>query len=153
MAYYTAYFSIRADAFDSEYMIHGKEKVINKMREIDAQGNAATAKDKDMYSTLEIVLEMYERGIKFLPIDLYESDATKFIMEEDGIRPPLNSIAGLGNVAALNIQNAHQKEGKFMSVEELKIRAGVGKSAVELLEKAGCLKGMTLSNQMSLFTF
>ena len=153
MAYYTAYFSIRADAFDSEYMIHGKEKVINKMREIDAQGNAATAKDKDMYSTLEIVLEMYERGIKFLPIDLYESDATKFIMEEDGIRPPLNSIAGLGNVASLNIQNAHQKEGKFMSVEELKIRAGVGKSAVELLEKAGCLKGMTLSNQMSLFTF
>ena len=153
MAYYTAYFSIRADAFDSEYMIHGKEKVINKMREIDAEGNAATAKDKDMYSTLEIVLEMYERGIKFLPIDLYESDATKFIMEEDGIRPPLNSIAGLGNVAALNIQNAHQKEGKFMSVEELKIRAGVGKSAVELLEKAGCLKGMTLSNQMSLFTF
>ena len=153
MAYYTAYFSIRADAFDSEYMIHGKEKVINKMREIDAEGNAATAKDKDMYSTLEIVLAMYERGIKFLPIDLYESDATKFIMEEDGIRPPLNSIAGLGNVAALNIQNAHQKEGKFMSVEELKIRAGVGKSAVELLEKAGCLKGMTLSNQMSLFTF
>ena len=152
-AYYTAYFSIRADAFDSEYMIHGKEKVINKMREIDAMGNSATAKDKDMYSTLEIVLEMYERGIKFLPIDLYESDATKFIMEEDGIRPPLNSIAGLGNVAALNIQNAHQKEGKFMSVEELKIRAGVGKSAVELLEKAGCLKGMTLSNQMSLFTF
>ena len=153
MAYYTAYFSIRADALDSEYRIHGKEKVINKMREIDAEGNAATAKDKDMYSTLEIVLEMYERGIKFLPIDLYESDATKFIMEEDGIRPPLNSIAGLGNVAALNIQNAHQKEGKFMSVEELKIRAVVGKSAVELLEKAGCLKGMTLSNQMSLFTF
>ncbi len=152
MAYYTAYFSIRADAFDSEFMIYGKEKVKNKMREIDAQGNNATAKDKDMYSTLEIVLEMYERGIKFLPIDLYESDATKFIMTDEGIRPPLNSIAGLGNVAALNIQNAHQTDGKFMSVEELKIRAGVGKSTVELLEKAGCLKGMTLSNQMSLFT-
>ena len=152
-AYYTAYFSIRADAFDSEYMIYGKEKVKNKMREIDAMGNAATAKDKDMYSTLEIVLEMYERGFKFLPIDLYESDATKFIMTEEGIRPPLNSIAGLGNVAALNIQNAARKEGKFMSVEEMKIRAGVGKATVELLQKAGCLKGMTLSNQMSLFTF
>ncbi len=153
LAYYTAYFSIRADAFDSEYMIHGKEKVINKMREIDAQGNSATAKDKDMYSTLEIVLEMYERGFHFLPIDLYESDATKFIMTKEGIRPPLNSIAGLGNVAALNIQNAIRKEGKFMSVEEMKLRAGIGKSTVELLEKAGCLKGMTLSNQMSLFTF
>lgn len=152
-AYYTAYFSIRADAFDSEIMIHGKEKVINKMREIDNQGNAATQKDKDMYQTLEIVLEMYERGIKFLPIDLYESDATKFIMTPEGIRPPLNSIAGLGNVASLNIQNAVRKDGKFMSVEEMKIRAGVGKSAAELLEKAGCLKGMTQSNQMSLFTF
>ncbi|MBQ9314830.1 MAG: PolC-type DNA polymerase III [Clostridia bacterium] len=152
MAYYTAYFSIRADAFDSEVMIHGKEKVLNKMREIDAQGNAATQKDKDMYQTLEIVLEMYERGFQFLPIDLYESDATKFIMTEEGIRPPLNSIAGLGNVAALNIQNAIKKEGKFMSVEEMKIRAGVGKSTVELLQKAGCLQGMTLSNQMSLFT-
>ncbi len=152
-AYYTAYFSIRADAFDSEFMIHGKEKVIDKMREIDAQGNAATAKDKDMYSVLEIVLEMYERGFKFLPIDLYESDATKFIMTPDGIRPPLNSIAGLGTVAALNIQNAVNKDGKFMSVEEMKIRAGIGKSTVELLENAGCLKGMTLSNQMSLFTF
>ena len=75
-----------------------------------------------------------------------------FLVEEDGIRPPLNSIAGLGNVAALNIQNAYQKEGKFMSVEEMKIRAGVGKSTIELLENAGCLKGMTLSNQMSLFT-
>lgn len=152
MAYYTAYFTIRADAFDSEVMIHGKEKVINKMKEIDAQGNAATQKDKDMYQTLEIVLEMYERGFKFLPIDLYESDATKFIMTEEGIRPPLNSIAGLGNVAALNIKKAILKDGKFMSVEEMKIRAGIGKSTIELLENAGCLKGMTLSNQMSLFT-
>ena len=152
MAYYTAYFSIRADAFDSEIMIHGKEKVINKMREIDLQGNAASQKDKDMYQTLEIVLEMYERGLKFLPIDLYESDATKFIMTEEGIRPPLNSIAGLGNVAALNIQNAIRKEGKFMSVEEMKIRAGIGKASIELLENAGCLQGMMLSNQMSLFT-
>ena len=152
-AYYTAYFSIRADAFDSEFMIYGKEKVLNKMREIDAQGNAATAKDKDMYSVLEIVLEMYERGLNFLPIDLYESDATKFKMTPEGIRPPLNSIGGLGNVAALNIQNAYEKEGKFMSVEEMKIRAGIGKATVELLAKAGCLKGMTQSNQMSLFTF
>ena len=122
------------------------------MREIDAMGNSASQKDKDMYQTLEIVLEMYERGLKFLPIDLYESDATKFIMTEEGIRPPLNSIAGLGNVAALNIQNAIRKEGKFMSVEEMKIRAGIGKASIELLQNAGCLQGMTLSNQMSLFT-
>ncbi len=82
-AYYTAYFSIRADEFDSECMIFGKEKVKEKMNEIDKAGNAATTKDKNMYSILELVLEMYERGIKFLPIDLYKSHSTKFIMEED----------------------------------------------------------------------
>ena len=150
-AYYTAFFSVRADEFDSEIMIHGKERVIAKMRELDAQGNAISAKDKNMYSVLEIVLEMYERGYKFLDIDLYESHATKFLMEKDGIRPPLNSIAGLGTVAAQSIQVAREKDGKFTSVEELKIRAGIGKSTAELLQKAGCLKGMMESNQMSLF--
>ena len=150
-AYYTAFYTVRADGFDSEIMAHGKERVLAKMREIDAMGNTAAAKDKDMYPILEIVLEMYERGYNFTNIDLYKSDATKFIMEEDGIRPPLNSIPGLGTVAAQSIQAAREKDGKFMSVEELKLRAGIGKSTVELLKTAGCLKGMTESNQMSLF--
>ena len=153
LAYYAAFFSVRADAFESDSMINGKEKVVNKMREIDMQGNAATAKDKDMYSILEIVLEMYERGLSFLPIDLYKSDAKKFTIEDDKIRPPLNSIPGLGTVAAENIQNARETGGTFMSIEELKLRAGIGKSTVELLKAANCLKGMTESNQMSLFTF
>ena len=151
LAYYASYFSIRADAFESDSMIYGKEKVINKMREIDLQGNAATAKDKDMYGTLEIVLEMYERGFEFLPIDLYKSDAKKFLIEDGKIRPPLNSIAGLGTVAAENIQQARNTGGTFMSIEELKLRAGVGKSVIEMLKNANCLKGMTESNQMSLF--
>ena len=82
-AYYSAFFSIRAsDEFDSEIMIFGEEKVKNKMKEIDLLGNNATQKDKAMYPVLELVLEMYERGLKFLPIDLYKSHATKFIPEE-----------------------------------------------------------------------
>ena len=150
MAYYTAYFTIRADEFDSEIMCHGEEKVKNKMKEIDLQGNAATTKDKNMYAILELVLEMYERGINFLPIDLYKSHATKFVMEEDGIRPPLNSLPGLGTVAAMGIDEA-KKDGKFMSIDDMKIRSKIGKSVIELLDNAGCLKGMTQSNQMSLF--
>ena len=149
-AYYTAYFSIRADEFDSDVMIHGKEKVINKMREIDMQGNSATTKDKNMYAILELVLEMYERGINFLPIDLYKSHSTKFIMEEEGIRPPLNSIPGLGTVAAEGIQKARDEE-KFMCIDDIQMRGKVGKSVIELLKNAGCLEGMTQSNQMSLF--
>ena len=149
-AYYTAYFTIRADEFDSECMIFGKERAKNKLKELDLQGNAISAKDKNVYAILEIVIEMYERGINFLPIDLYKSHATKFIMEEDGIRPPLNSIPGLGTVAAQSIEEA-KKDGKFMSIDDLKIRGKVGKSVIELLDKFGCLKGMTQSNQMSLF--
>jgi len=149
-AYYTAFYSVRADDFDSDVMIYGKEKVKNKMREIELQGNSATTKDKNMYSILEIVLEMYERGIKFLPIDLYKSHATKFIMEAEGIRPPINSIPGLGSVAAEKIYQASQ-EGPFMSIDDLKVRSGAGKSVVEMLSRSGCLKGLPESNQMSLF--
>ena len=150
-AYYAAFFSIRAsDDFDSEIMCFGKEKVKNKMKEIDLLGNNATQKDKTMYPVLELVLEMYERGFDFLPIDLYKSSSTKFIVEEDGIRPPLNSIPGLGTVAAQGIENA-RKDGKFMSIDDLRIRAKVGVSVTDLLKKFGCLEGMSQSNQMSLF--
>ena len=150
MAYYTAYYTIRADEFDSECMIFGKEKVKAKMKEIDNAGNAATVKDKNMYSILEIVLEMYERGIKFLPIDLYKSHSTKFLMEEDGIRPPLNSLPGLGTIAAEGIYKARLEE-PFECIEDMQSRSKIGKSVTELLDKFGCLKGMTKSNQLSLF--
>ena len=150
LAYYAAFFSIRADEFDSDCMIFGKEKVKNKMKEIDLQGNNATVKDKNMYSILELVLEMYERGFTFLPMDLYKSHATKFLVEDGAIRPPLNSIPGLGTVAAEGIAKA-RKEGKFMSIDDLKIRSKVGNSVTDLLKNYGCLKGMSQSNQISLF--
>ena len=82
-AYYTAMYSIRADEFDSEFMIFGEKKVKDKMNEIERLGNNATQKDKGMYNILEYVLEMYKRGISFLPIDIYKSQATKFTMEKD----------------------------------------------------------------------
>ena len=150
LAYYAAFFTIRAKAFDAEVMINGKEKVKNKMKEIEMMGNNATPKDKDMYDDLELVLEMYERGLRFLPIDLYKSHATKFQVEGDSLRPPLNSIAGLGNVAAEGIMKAREEE-KFMSIDDLKIRSKVGDSVTELLRQFGCLEGMSQSNQLSLF--
>ena len=149
-AYYTAYFSIRAKQFDSDIMCHGKERVKNKMKEIELAGNAATNKDQEMYPVLELVLEMYERGIKFLPIDLYKSHSINFLMEEDGIRPPLSAIPGFGQVDAENVVKA-RPDGKFMSIDDLKIRAKVGKVALETLKEAGVLEGMSQSNQMSLF--
>lgn len=149
-AYYATYFSIRAKAFDSEFMIFGKEKVKERMKEIEIMGYDAAPKDKDMYDDLEIVLEMYERGFRFLPIDLYKSHATKFQVEEDGIRPSINSISGMGNVAAEGISNA-SKEKIFNSVEDVRKRSKIGNAAIELLRKFDCLNGLPESDQMSFF--
>ena len=120
------------------------------MKEIDMKGNTATKKEQDMYAVLELVLEMYERGLNFLPIDLYKSHYKNFIIEDDGIRPPLNSIPGLGTVAAEGIYNARLEE-PFECIEDMQARSKIGKSVTELLDKFGCLKGMTKSNQLSLF--
>ena len=152
LAYYAAYFTIRAKAFDASCMIFGKEKVKNKMKEIEVknQKKEASKVELDMYDDLEIVLEMYERGFEFLPVDLYKSHATKFQVEDNKIRPPLNSIAGLGNVVANSIEEA-KKDGEFMCIDELQQRGKVGKTVIELLKTFGCLNGMSQSSQMSLF--
>ena len=153
LAYYAAYFTVRgADDFDGEIMLFGKEKVKAKMRELDMLGNNMSVKEKGMYTVLELVNEMYERGYEFLPIDLYKSDAKKFKIEDGKIRPPFSSIAGLGGVAAENIQKAVEEEnGKFISIDDFQIKSKIGKSIIEMLTKFDCLKGMSKSNQMSLF--
>ena len=119
------------------------------MAELNALPNP-TQKEKNLVTILEVVNEMYARGIKLLPVDLYKSHATKFQIEEDGIRPPLNSIPGLGTVAAESIEEA-KKDGEFMCIDELQQRSKIGKSVTELLKKFGCLDGMSQSSQMSLF--
>jgi DNA polymerase-3 subunit alpha (Gram-positive type) len=150
-AYYAAYYTIRADAFDSDIMCHGVDRVKNKMKEIELAGKSASKKDQDTYQVLEIVLEMYERGLNFDKIDLYESDPIKFKVTKDCLlKPPLNSIPGLGTVAAQAIADG-RKDGEFSSKDDLRIRGKVGKATMEILEKAGCLEGMTESNQLSLF--
>ncbi|TJX13811.1 DNA polymerase III subunit alpha [Tissierella creatinini] len=150
LAYYAAYFSIRAKAFDAEFMIYGKDKVKAKLKEIDMLGNQAAPKDKDMYDDLEIVLEMYERGFKFLPIDLYKSHSTKFQIEDGELRPPFNSIAGMGNVAAESLYNAAQ-DMPFNSVEDLMKRGKIGNAGVEALRNFKCLNGLPERDQLSLF--
>ncbi len=149
-AYYAAFFSIRADDFEGESMLYGKEKVKAKMKEIDNLGNSASNKDKNMYPILEIVLEMNERGINFLPVDLYKSDAVKFLVEDDGIRPPLSALDGLGEVDANKVANA-RGDDPFTSMEQMAYKARIGKVALEILKKSGCLDGLPRSEQMDMF--
>ena len=153
LAYYAAYFSVRgAEDFDGEIMLFGKQKVKDKMKELEMLGNNMSVKEKGMYTVLELVNEMYERGYEFLPVDLYKSDAKNFIIEEGKIRPPFSSIAGLGGVAAENICEAVKNEnGKFISIDDFQLKSKVGNSIIEMLTKFECLKGMNKSNQISLF--
>jgi DNA polymerase-3 subunit alpha (Gram-positive type) len=93
---------------------------------------------------------MYSRGIKFLPIDLYKSDAVKFQVTPEGIRPPLNALQGLGANAAQSIVEA-RKNGEFISIEELRQKSRISKSVIEILKDNGCLGGLSETSQMSFF--
>lgn len=149
-AYYTTYFSVRADDFDAELICKGEKAIKNKMDELYALGNNVTQKDKGLLTILELSFEMYKRGLKFLKVDIYKSEATKFKIEEDGIRPPINALQGVGENAAKSIV-ACRENGEFISKEDLRIRAKVSKTVIETLSVHGCLNGMQESNQLSLF--
>ena len=149
-AYYTTYFSVRADDFDAELICKGEKAIKNKMDELYSLGNNLTQKDKGLLTILELSFEMYKRGLKFLKVDIYKSEATKFKIEEDGIRPPINALQGVGENAAKSIVECREN-GEFISKEDLRIRAKVSKTVIETLSIHGCLNGMQESNQLSLF--
>ena len=148
-AFYATYYTVRGDAFNADVMCTDKKRVKATIKTIESNPEASNV-EKDMVTIMEVVNEMFERDIDFLPIDLYKSDAIKFLVEEDGIRPPLSAMPAFGTVNAKNIVKARQ-EGKFSSKENLVTRAKIGKSALEILDKYGCTKGMPNSSQVSLF--
>lgn len=111
----------------------------------------ATNKEKDLLTILEVAREMYARDIKCLSVDLYKSDATKFLITKDGILPPFTALPGLGIAAARNIVEARENGGEFISIEDLKARSGVSKAVIEILETHGCLDGLEESSQLSFF--
>ena len=145
--FYIAYFTVRADLFDAALMTKGVEKVKSEMHRLILKGNTMSATEKSIYTILEICLEMYERGIKFLPVDLYKSHARKFRKIGNDILPPLNAFAGVGDAAADAIMNAAQ-EGKFLSKEDLKNRAGITKAVMETLEENGVLRDLSDTSQI-----
>jgi len=148
--FYIAYYTVRADLFDATIMAQGKEKVQAELRKLSMKGNSMTANEKSLHTILEICLEMYERGIEFLPVDLYRSHASKFQKVGNAILPPLNAFPGVGTAAAESIYQAAQ-EGKFLSQEDLKNRSGANKSVIETLKENGVLKDLAESSQMDMF--
>ena len=151
LAYYATYFTVRgADDFDADLICKGESAVHAKLQELYALGNSATVKDKGLITVLELAFEMYKRGFEMIKVDLYESDATKFQIVGNALRPPLSSLQGVGVNAAKAIAEA-RKDGEFISKEDLRIRSKVSKTVIETLSTHGCLKGMSETNQLSLF--
>ena len=150
--YYCAYFSIRAKAFDIKTMGAGLDAIKRKMQEIaeKRKNNEASNVEIDLYTTLEIVNEMWERGFKFGKLDLYRSDATEFIIDGDTLIPPFVAMDGLGENVAKQLVRA-RLEGEFLSKTELRKRGGLSSTLVEKMDEMGILGNMPEDNQLSLF--
>ena len=154
LAYYSAYFYRRSqkDAFDAAIMMQGVDFVRRKINEIDSKPDA-TAKEQDLRTTLEAVYEFYMRGFDFAPIDLYESDESKFLIVGDRqLRPPFVSLSGLGEAAARDLAAARVGGREFISVEELsRACPKLSQAHIEQLKSVGALSSLPDESQMSLF--
>lgn len=150
LEYYAAFFTVRGGDFDSSVVLKGIDAVKAKMREIEMKGREATQKESDLYNILDVVREVVARGIKFLPVDLYQSDPNKFSVQDGCIRPPLTSMKGLGESVAKSIAEARQK-GPFISQDDLQSRGSVSKTVVEMLCACGAAGNLPKSSQISFF--
>ena len=154
LQYYSAYFYRRSqkDAFDAVIMMQGLENVRRKINEIENKSDA-TAKEQDLLTTLEAVYEFYLRGFDFAPIDLYESDESKFLVVGDRqLRPPFVSLSGLGEAAAHDLAVAREGGREFISVEELSAACQKLSAAhIEQLKAVGAFGALPDESQMTLF--
>ncbi|MBR1391996.1 MAG: PolC-type DNA polymerase III [Lachnospiraceae bacterium] len=156
LAYYAAYFSIRATGFNYELMCQGSEKLKFHVKELyrrsksDNKEEKLTKKDEDVYRDMRIVQEMYARGFEFLPIDLYKSQATRFQIVDGKLLPSFSTIEGMGEKAAEAVVEA-AKDGAFLSKDDFRERTKVSKTVIDLMDGLGLFGDLPESNQLSLF--
>ena len=149
--FYASWYSSKATDVEVESMIKGYDAVKRKLEDILAKGYEATNKENGQAESLKIALEATARGMKFLPIDLYESEATTWKVKSDTeIYPPFSAIDGLGDTVAKNIV-AEREKGKFISIEDVQHRAKISQTLIDKMKEMGILEGMPDSNQLSLF--
>ncbi|MBO5206255.1 MAG: PolC-type DNA polymerase III [Clostridia bacterium] len=150
MEFYAAFLTVAPGGFDGEVVGHGLEYVNTYIKELEAKGNEASAKENETCQTLYLVREAMSRGIKFLNVDLKRSDATAFLPENGKIRMPFNSLPGLGDTAAEKIIETRDKY-EIYSVEDLRERTGISKAVIEILRRNHVLDGLSETNQFSMF--
>ena len=152
LAFYAAFFSIRASAFSYELMCQGKEHLEKVMADYKQRMDTLSKKEQDSYRDMKLVQEMYARGFEFVPIDIFSAQSRLFQIVEGKLMPSLNSIDGLGEKAADSIVEA-AKDGAFLSKDDFRERAKVSKTIVDLMSTLNLLGNLPESNQISLFDF
>ena len=150
LAYYAAYFGIRADAFSYEIMCQGKEKLQYYIDDYNRRSDSLSKKEQDTMKDMHIVQEMYARGLEFLPLDIYRASATKFQIIDGKLMPPLSSIDGMGDKAAEAVEEA-SKDGPYLSRDDFRQRTKASKTVIDYMAELGLLTGLPESNQLSLF--
>ena len=150
LAYYAAFFSIRATSFNYELMCQGKERLEYFMHDYERRKDTLSKKEQDTYKDMRIVQEMYARGFEFLPIDLYKAKAHHFQIIDNKLMPSISTIDGLGDKAADAVVEA-AKDGKFLSRDDFRQRTKVSKTVIDLMVDLGILSDLPESNQLSLF--
>ncbi len=150
LAFYAAFFSIRAKAFDAEFCCAGLEAVKKKVLEIWNNKDAA-AVEQDLAVTLEVCYEFYLRGFRFETINIYESEATRFVIKGDALIPPFTAVRGLGETAALD--TVEKRKGKeFVSIEEFSMCCNkLSKTHIDQLKKLGTFAGLADTSQITFF--
>lgn len=152
LAYYGAYFSIRADAFSYELMCQGKEKLNYYMSDYRKRSDSLTNKEQDTLKDMKLVQEMYARGLEFMPIDLYRAKAKDFQIIDGKLMPSFASIDGMGDKAAEAVELA-ANDGKYLSLDDFRQRTKVSKTVIDLMSDLGLFGDLPQSNQLSLFDF
>ncbi len=152
LAYYAAFFSIRATSFNYELMCQGKEKLNYFIADYERRKDILTKKEQDTLKDMKIVQEMYARGFEFVPVDLFTAKAHAFQIIDGKLMPSLDSIEGLGDKAADAVVEA-AKDGKFLSKDDFRQRTKVSKTVIDLMDDLGILGDLPESNQLSLFDF
>ena len=150
LAYYGAYFGIRADAFSYEIMCQGKEKLQYYIDDYTRRSDSLSKKEQDTMKDMHIVQEMYARGYEFMPIDIYRAKATKFSIVDGKLMPPFSSIDGMGEKAAEAVEEA-AKDGPYLSKDDFRNRTKASKTVVDYMAELGLLGDLPESNQLSLF--
>ncbi|MBR4759218.1 MAG: PolC-type DNA polymerase III, partial [Lachnospiraceae bacterium] len=157
LAYYTAYFSIRAKAFNYELMCQGPARAnaelarLKKLKkELQQKNEKLQAKDEDTISDLQLVQEMYARGLRFTPIDIYKAHSRRFQIIDGKIMPALSAIEGMGENGAEQFMEGARGE-PFISIDDLRNRTKAPAKVVDKMKELGLLKGLPESNQLSLF--